>query len=136
VQQLGILFGFPQVLTAWLEPPGPGTYHPEIRIACRIKHPLRNPTWWNHLYTRLQRRLVDAGCFGLQEPGDYAGTLVLSPDPNYAYEDPAIKAIWNGTLEFPISFSVYHRLLHKSVRDHLRGVSKYARLCYPPPTAC
>ena len=51
--------------------------------------------------------VVDVGCFGLTEPGDYAGTLVLRPDPDYAYEDPAIKAIWNGTLEFPISFSVY-----------------------------
>jgi len=53
--------------------------------------------------------LVDVGSFGLTEPGDYAGTLVLRSDPNYAYEDPAIKAIWNGTLEFPIAFVVYVR---------------------------
>jgi len=52
---------------------------------------------------------VNVGSFGITEPGDYAGTLVLRPDPNYAYEDPAIKTLWNGTLEFPISFAVYVR---------------------------
>ena len=40
-------------------------------------------------------------------PMSITGTLVLRPDPDYAYEDPAIKSIWNGTLEFPISSSVY-----------------------------
>lgn len=53
--------------------------------------------------------MVNVGDFGITEPGDYAGTLVLRTDPNYAYEDPAIKSIWNGTLEFPISFTVYVR---------------------------
>ncbi len=51
--------------------------------------------------------VVNVGSFGITEPGEYSGTLVLRPDPNYAYEDPAIKSIWNGTLEFPISFVVY-----------------------------
>ncbi len=51
--------------------------------------------------------MVDVGSFGITEPGDYAGTLVLRSDPNYAYEDPAIKTLWNGTLEFPIAFMVY-----------------------------
>jgi hypothetical protein len=50
--------------------------------------------------------LVDVGSFGLTEPGEYAGTLVLRPDPDHAYENPAIKSIWNGTLEFPISFFI------------------------------
>jgi len=53
--------------------------------------------------------VVNVGNFGITEPGDYAGTLVLRTDPNYAYEDPAIKSIWNGTLEFPIAFVVYVR---------------------------
>jgi hypothetical protein len=53
--------------------------------------------------------VVNVASFGITEPGDYAGTLVLRPDPNYAYEDPAIKTLWNGTLEFPISFVVYVR---------------------------
>jgi hypothetical protein len=53
--------------------------------------------------------VVNLGSFGITEPGDYTGTLVLRPDPNYAYEDPAIKSIWNGTLEFPIAFVVYVR---------------------------
>ncbi len=53
--------------------------------------------------------VVNVGDFGITEPGDYAGTLVLRPDSNYAYEDPAIKTLWNGTLEFPISFFVYVR---------------------------
>ena len=43
--------------------------------------------------------------FPLEVPGHYDATIVLKPDPNLAYDDPAIKAIWNGTLEFPISFS-------------------------------
>lgn len=30
------------------------------------------------------------------------GTIILRPDPELAYLDPTIKAIWNGTLEFPI----------------------------------
>ncbi len=53
--------------------------------------------------------VVNIGSFGITEPGEYAGTLVLRPDPNYAYEDPAIKTLWNGALEFPISFVVYVR---------------------------
>jgi len=43
-------------------------------------------------------------------PGDYEGTCVLRPDPNFAYDDPAIKEIWNGTLEFPMSFSLYEEM--------------------------
>ena len=39
-------------------------------------------------------------------PGAYTGTLILRPDPDLAYDDPAIDAIWNGTLEFPIRFTV------------------------------
>ncbi len=39
--------------------------------------------------------------------GYHEAKIILKPDPNFAYEDPAIKAIWGGTLEFPISFSVY-----------------------------
>ncbi len=50
--------------------------------------------------------VVDVGSFGLTEPDEYVGTLVLKPDPDYAYEDPAIKSIWNGTLEVPISFFI------------------------------
>ncbi len=53
--------------------------------------------------------VVNVGSFGITKPGDYTGTLVLRPDPNYAYEDPAVKSIWNGTLEFPMSFFVYVR---------------------------
>ncbi len=51
--------------------------------------------------------VIDMARFGIEEPGDYLGTLILRPDPNCAYEDPAIKSTWDGTLEFPISFVVY-----------------------------
>ena len=34
--------------------------------------------------------------------GESLGTIVLKPDRELAYRDPTIKAIWNGTLEFPI----------------------------------
>lgn len=44
--------------------------------------------------------------FQLEDPGQYNATLILKPDPDYGYRDPQIKALWNGTLEFPISFSV------------------------------
>jgi hypothetical protein len=42
----------------------------------------------------------------LDKPGLYDSTIVLEPNPDYAYEDPAIKEIWGGTLEFPISFTL------------------------------
>lgn len=42
----------------------------------------------------------------LEEPGTYTGTLVLTPDPDCAFEDPAIEAIWNHGVELPISFKV------------------------------
>jgi len=45
-------------------------------------------------------------CYWLTKPGTYTGTIVLHPDPNKAYEDPAIKAIWNGTLELPFSLTI------------------------------
>jgi hypothetical protein len=44
--------------------------------------------------------------FELRRPGNYRATVVLRPDPNYAYEDPAIKEIWGGTLEYPIHFKI------------------------------
>lgn len=44
--------------------------------------------------------------FALDMPGRYKGTVVLVPDPDLAYRDVAIKSIWNGTLEFPISFTI------------------------------
>jgi len=44
--------------------------------------------------------------FALTEPGPYQGNIVLRADPNEAYRDPAIKSLWNGRLEFPITFSV------------------------------
>jgi hypothetical protein len=49
---------------------------------------------------------VNPSDFGIEDPGEHTATLILMPDPNHAYEDSAIKAIWNGTLEFPISFTV------------------------------
>lgn len=42
----------------------------------------------------------------LEEPGDYRATLILTPDPDNAYRDPVIKAIWGGTLEFPVHFTI------------------------------
>jgi hypothetical protein len=44
--------------------------------------------------------------FRIQQPGQYDGNVVLIPDPNTAYEDPAIKSIWKGELKFPISITV------------------------------
>jgi hypothetical protein len=49
---------------------------------------------------------VDPSSFIVETPGRYQATLVLVPDPNLAYRDPTITAIWNGTLEFPVSFFI------------------------------
>jgi hypothetical protein len=52
------------------------------------------------------RFLVKPADFLIEMPGQYSGTIILRPEPDFAYEDPAIQYIWNGTLEFPISFTV------------------------------
>jgi len=63
--------------------------------------------------TRLRARAGSSGkldlhprLMSIQKPGTYRGSITLTPDPNAAYEDPAIEAIWNGTLELPISFRI------------------------------
>jgi len=38
------------------------------------------------------------------KPGSDAGAVVLRADPNAAHGDPGIEAIWDGTLEIPISY--------------------------------
>lgn len=52
------------------------------------------------------RFTVQPGPFGIAEPGKYGGQLVMRPDFDHAYEDPAIKRIWGETLELPISFTI------------------------------
>jgi len=44
--------------------------------------------------------------FLLEQPGQYSGTLILRPNIEAAYKDPAIKSVWNGELRFPIAFTV------------------------------
>jgi len=39
-------------------------------------------------------------------PGRYEGTVILEADEATAYPDAAIKTIWGGTIELPISFIV------------------------------
>ncbi len=34
--------------------------------------------------------------------GTYEAKFVFEPDPNYALDEPTIKSIWNGRLEFPV----------------------------------
>ncbi len=41
--------------------------------------------------------------------GTYEAKFVFEPDPNYALDEPTIKSVWNGRLEFPASFVVYVR---------------------------
>jgi hypothetical protein len=62
---------------------------------------------------RLRARAGESGMFIVspwilvsEESGPFRGVLELRADPEAAYEDPAIKAIWGGTLAFPITFSV------------------------------
>ena len=61
---------------------------------------------------RLRARAGESGVFIVSpwilvsdESGTFTGSLVLRADPEAAYEDPAIKEIWGGTLTFPITFS-------------------------------
>jgi hypothetical protein len=66
------------------------------------------PTWYPEQFR------VPAGSSGTfdvdmqrslpQHPVENPGTIILRPDPELAYLDPTIKAIWKGELEFPIQF--------------------------------
>jgi hypothetical protein len=40
--------------------------------------------------------------YGVDRSTVHDAKFVFEPDPNYAFEEPTIKAIWNGWLEFPI----------------------------------
>ncbi len=67
----------------------------------------------NAVSHRLHARAGNSGQFIVSpsllmpdECGSYTGSIVLHSDPNAAYQDPTIKTIWNGTLEFPISFTI------------------------------
>lgn len=44
--------------------------------------------------------------FLIEEPGTYEGTFVFRPDREMAFRDPVIEAIWNGTLELPVTFTI------------------------------
>lgn len=44
--------------------------------------------------------------FDVKMQGDIRATVVFRPDPNYAYDDPGIKEIWGGPLEYPITFKM------------------------------
>lgn len=50
--------------------------------------------------------MIDPSNFVVETPGRHKATLVFVPDLNLAYRDPAIKSIWNGTLELPVSFTI------------------------------
>jgi hypothetical protein len=39
-------------------------------------------------------------------PGMHEVKFVFETDPNYALDEPTMKSIWNGRLEFPIRFTV------------------------------
>ena len=47
---------------------------------------------------------VSPADFVITEAGSYTGSLVLRADPEVVYWDATIKTIWDGTLEFPVSF--------------------------------
>lgn len=49
---------------------------------------------------------IDLSGLAIEQTGTHSGTLILSPDFQCAYIDPAIKSIWSGNLEFPISVTI------------------------------
>jgi len=83
-----------------------------FRIALRLPEgreiPVRG-TWPQALSARAGSSgslTIDPSSLVIETPGQYKATLVLVPDPDLAYTDVAIKSIWNGTLEFPIRFTI------------------------------
>jgi len=40
------------------------------------------------------------------EPGRHTGTLVLETDAELAYQDAAMKTVWDGTIELPVEFEI------------------------------
>lgn len=53
----------------------------------------------------------------LKEAGSYPGHVVIRPDVDLAYQDPRIKAIWGGTLEFPVTITVTDHPLEPPVES-------------------
>jgi len=49
---------------------------------------------------------LDPAAFNIHQIGTIRGTLILRPDPELAYFDPQIKAIWGQTLELPVTIHV------------------------------
>jgi hypothetical protein len=79
---------------------------------------------WQSQYGRWRGRAGGSGRLSLdhwwrwiQTATTYSGTLTLEPDPEYAYEDPTITAIWGGTLEIPISYDASSGLVTISPGD-------------------
>jgi hypothetical protein len=100
---------------------GPGNLHVSARqlpanVAFRCFLELPDGTRRNSWSPDCQRLRAYAGRdFGIDlaigdfipgRPGTYDAKFVFEPDPNYALDEPTIKAIWNGRLEFPIHFTV------------------------------
>lgn len=84
-------------------------FKPELRLSDGREIPADRRVS-HRLYARAGssgRFNVAASALGIQKRGSYTGSIILRSDPNAAYRDPAIKAIWAGTLEFPISFEVF-----------------------------
>jgi hypothetical protein len=88
--------------------PMAAAFSPALRLAdgreVRVRH-----TWPSALSARAGSSgsfTIDPSSPAFGTSGQYKATLVLVPDPNAAYTDVAIKSIWNGTLEFPISFHI------------------------------
>jgi len=68
-------------------------YQPELRR-------LRGYAGWDFAVSQPLGRLVSP------EPGTQEAKFVFEPDPNYALDEPTMKSIWNGRLEFPIRFPI------------------------------
>jgi len=83
-------------------------FEPVLRLSDGREIP-GNPQVSHRLFARAGlsgQFAVSASNLMLDEPGVYTGSLVLRSDPNVAYRDPAIKAIWDGELAFPITLQV------------------------------
>ncbi len=98
-----------RVMIYWRDLPAAFAFRATLRLPDGSKLPQQD-------YAPAQQRILQAGSSGQtdlypaafrpEKPGRHNATLILSGDPDAAYRDPAIKSIWNGSLEFPFPFEV------------------------------
>ncbi len=101
--------GTPSVTVSYTNIPLAAAFHVALRLPDGREMPVRGVWPGPFILARAGSSnsfIVDPSNFPVATLDQYRATLVLTPDPDLAYQDVATKSMWNGTLEFPISFSL------------------------------